>query len=52
MIKATSTGKFIITSPALKDGDPLPKEFNGYGKERPNLLSGKALQLKLKATPL
>jgi phosphatidylethanolamine-binding protein (PEBP) family uncharacterized protein len=44
LIKPISTGKFIITSPALKDGDPLPKEFNGDGE-------GATLPLEWKGAP-
>ena len=44
LIKPISTGKFRITSPALKDGDPLPKEFKGDGE-------GATLPLEWKGAP-
>ena len=44
LIKPIGTGKFIITSPALKEGDPLPKEYNGDGE-------GATLPLEWKGAP-
>jgi hypothetical protein len=32
IINAKRSGNFVLTSPAVKDGQELPKEFNGDGK--------------------
>ena len=49
LIKPISTGKFIITSPALKDGYALPKEFNGDGEGATSPLEWKGASTEAKS---
>jgi len=44
IIEAKRSGKFVLTSPAVKDGQELPKEFNGDGE-------GATLPLQWKGAP-
>jgi phosphatidylethanolamine-binding protein (PEBP) family uncharacterized protein len=44
IIEAKHSGNFILTSPAVKDGQELPKEFNGDGE-------GATLPLQWKGAP-